>query len=94
MAYEGELVKLENGRWARFQRCLVQGAAVEAAEHTSILVAVELDDAQQSLLRAAEDSFEIYWRLGARPGVGNRHPLTTDEEHPQPSWPGDLGALH
>jgi|GEM_PF-4801348 len=93
MAYEGELVKLENGRWARFQRCLVQGATAEAAEHTSILVAVELGDEQQSLLKAAEDSFEIYWRLGTHPGDA-RHPLTTDEEHPQPSWQGDLGALH
>ena len=26
MAYEGELVKMENGRWARFQRCSIVNA--------------------------------------------------------------------
>lgn len=93
MAYEGELVKLENGRWARFQRCPVRGAPALMAEHTSILVAVELDDAQQSLLRAAEDSFEIYWRVGLRAG-NDGVALSVDEEAPQPTWPGDLGALH
>lgn len=92
MAYEGELVKLENGRWARFQRCQVHGDQF-AAERASILVAVELDDEQQALLRAAEGSLEIYWRLGG-PAGNDELPLTTDEEHPRPTWPGDIGALH
>jgi hypothetical protein len=92
MAYEGELVKLENGRWARFQRCQVHGGGL-SAERASILVAVELDDEQQSLRRAADGSLEDYWRLGGR-GGNDDATLTTDEEHPRPTWPGDLGALH
>lgn len=92
MAYEGELVKLENGRWARFQRCQVHGDR-SAAERASILVAVELDETQQERLHAAEGSLEVYWRLGGAAG-NDELPLTTDEELPRPSWPGDIGALH
>jgi hypothetical protein len=44
----GELVKLGDGRWARFQQIEVTGAGL------SILVAVELDDRTQRLLDAAE----------------------------------------
>ncbi len=48
MADIGELVKLGDGRWARFQQCEVSGTGL------SILVAVELDDRTQRLLDAAE----------------------------------------
>jgi len=44
----GELVKLGDGRWARFQQCEVSGTGL------SILVAVELDARTQRLLDAAE----------------------------------------
>lgn len=50
MAFEGELVKLSNGRWARFQRCQV--AAAEGYQ-TSLLVAVELSDRYQQMLDEA-----------------------------------------
>jgi hypothetical protein len=56
MAYEGELVRMENGRWARFQLCTPCGYEL----HSSILVAVELDDRFQDLLNAAEGSIESY----------------------------------
>lgn len=50
MAFEGELVKLNNGRWARFQRCQVaEGAGIT----TSLLVAVELDERYQRMLEEA-----------------------------------------
>ncbi|HZX43872.1 MAG TPA: hypothetical protein VFE93_18680 [Myxococcaceae bacterium] len=48
MADIGELVKLSDGRWARYQQCEVSGTGL------SILVAVELDDRTQRLLDAAE----------------------------------------
>jgi len=44
----GELVKLGDGRWARYQQIEVSGTGL------SILVAVELDDRTQRLLDAAE----------------------------------------
>ena len=44
----GELVKLGDGRWARYQQIAVSGTGL------SILVAVELDDRTQRLLDAAE----------------------------------------
>jgi hypothetical protein len=95
MAYEGELVKLGNGRWARFQRCRIHNSGHQESDQTTLLVAVELDDEQQALLRAAEDSIETQV-LGFRPmGASGAVPsLTTDTEHPAPSWPGDIGALH
>jgi len=45
----GELVKLGDGRWARYQQC-----AVSDTGGLSILVAVELDERTQRLLDAAE----------------------------------------
>ena len=48
MADIGELVKLGDGRWARYQQIEVSGTGL------SILVAVELDDRTQRLLDAAE----------------------------------------
>ena len=48
MADIGELVKLGDGRWARYQQLAVSGTGL------SILVAVELDDRTQRMLDAAE----------------------------------------
>lgn len=48
MADIGELVKLGDGRWARYQQIAVNGTGL------SILVAVELDERTQRLLDAAE----------------------------------------
>ena len=48
MADIGELVKLGDGRWARYQQLEISGTGL------SILVAVELDDRTQRMLDAAE----------------------------------------
>jgi hypothetical protein len=64
MAYDGELVKMENGRWARFQRCTIRNAGHPDRDDLSILVAVELDEHYQELLNAAEDSLEVYRQRG------------------------------
>jgi len=64
MAYEGELVKMENGRWTRFQRCPVVNVQPSLEEDASILVAVELDEHYQDLLNAAVTSLEGYHKRG------------------------------
>ena len=64
MAYEGELVKMENGRWARFQRCRIDNRGHQDSEPMAILVAVELDEHYQDLLNAAEDSLAQYRERG------------------------------
>lgn len=64
MAYEGELVKMENGRWARFQRCSIVNAGHQDSDEMSLLVAIELDEHYQDLLNAAEDSLESYRQRG------------------------------
>lgn len=64
MAYDGELVKMENGRWARFSRCQVCNAGHQDTDDLDILVAVELDDRYQELLRQAESSIEAYRARG------------------------------
>jgi hypothetical protein len=64
MAYDGELVKMENGRWARFQACTICNAGHPDRDDLSILVAVELDEHYQELLNAAEDSLELYRQKG------------------------------
>ncbi len=69
MASEGELVRMQNGRWARFQRCAVYDAErareVGAAEDgVAVLVAVELGDSYQQLLDAAENSLRGYRQQG------------------------------
>ncbi|MFP2904863.1 hypothetical protein ACLESD_07375 [Pyxidicoccus sp. 3LFB2] len=60
MAYDGELVKMENGRWARFQRCRVYRPGVEDAGETMLLIAVELEERYQLLLDGAADSLAQY----------------------------------
>jgi hypothetical protein len=64
MAYDGELVKMENGRWARFSRCRVCNGAQHDSEVADILVAVELEERYQELLSAAESSIEAYRQKG------------------------------
>ncbi len=64
MAYEGELVKMENGRWARFQRCVIANAGHPDSDETSLLVAMELDEHYQDLLNTAEASLEQYRQKG------------------------------
>lgn len=63
MAYEGELVKMQNGRWARFSRCQVHTPG-QQRNGVEILVAVELEERYQELLRAAENSIEAYRQKG------------------------------
>ncbi|MFL5344884.1 MAG: hypothetical protein ACJ8AT_08820 [Hyalangium sp.] len=64
MAYDGELVKMENGRWARFQRCRVYRPGVEDAGETMLLIAVELEERYQRMLDAVSDSLAQYRRQG------------------------------
>ncbi len=64
MAYDGELVKIENGRWARFQRCSIYNAGHQDPDAMTLLVAVELDEHFQDLLNAAEDSLARYREKG------------------------------
>ena len=51
MAYEGEVVKLQDGRWARFQRLSVTDPA---GNSSALLVAVELEARYQQMLDAAQ----------------------------------------
>jgi hypothetical protein len=64
MAYDGELVKMENGRWARFQRCQVYRPGVEDAGETMLLIAVELEERYQQLLDSVEESLAQYRHQG------------------------------
>ncbi|HEX8701501.1 MAG TPA: hypothetical protein VF815_21920 [Myxococcaceae bacterium] len=64
MAYDGELVKMENGRWARFQRCRVYRPGVEDAGETMLLIAVELEDRYQRMLDEVADSLAQYRQQG------------------------------
>lgn len=64
MATEGDLVRMANGRWARFKRCVVCSLDHRELEPVSILVAVELNEEYQELLNAAEDSVDGYRRRG------------------------------
>lgn len=54
MASEGELVKMANGKWARFQQLRISNAGHQDSDEMTILVAVELDEANQALLAEAE----------------------------------------
>lgn len=72
MAYEGELVKLENGRWARFQHVSVYGASPTDWDG-AILVAVELEERFQRMLDDAELSLE-------EPAAARRLQLRADQE--------------
>jgi hypothetical protein len=56
MAYDGELVKMQNGKWARFQRCHIVNAGHQEMEETTLLVAVELEERYQALLERAGSS--------------------------------------
>jgi hypothetical protein len=65
MADIGELVKLSDGRWARFQHCPVYGQ--EGAGGLSLMVAVELDERTQRMLDVAESARGIEVEPAARP---------------------------
>lgn len=65
MAYEGELVKLTNGRWARFQRVEVVGDRKPWTDST-VMVAVEVEDRMQALLDATGETLDEYARRGER----------------------------
>lgn len=54
MANDGDLVKMENGRWARFQQMPVSAADGTDFQALSILVAVELDETWQARLDGQE----------------------------------------
>ncbi len=58
MADEGQLVKLGNGRWARFRQLPVYAGDERGA--LTLLAAVELDQHTQELLEAAEVSLDAY----------------------------------
>ena len=62
MAVEGQLVKLGNGRWARFRQLPVYAGDVRGA--LTLLTAVELDQRTQELLEAAEISLDAYRQRG------------------------------
>jgi len=64
MAYEGELVKMENGRWRASSGCSIVNAGHQDADEYAILVAVELDERYQDVLDAAEKSLESYRERG------------------------------
>lgn len=64
MAYDGELVKMANGRWARFQRCQMFRPGVQDAGETMMLIAVELDERYQVLLDEVADSLAQYRHRG------------------------------
>jgi hypothetical protein len=64
MAYDGELVKMESGRWARYQRCRVYRPGVEDAGQTTLLIAVELEERYQQMLDGVADSLAQYRRQG------------------------------
>jgi hypothetical protein len=64
MAYDGELVKMQSGRWARFQRCRVYRPGVEDAGETMLLIAVELEDRYQELLDSVAESLAQYRHQG------------------------------
>ncbi|HLL54026.1 MAG TPA: hypothetical protein VK447_10790 [Myxococcaceae bacterium] len=56
---------MENGRWARFQRCtIVNSGHQDFGDEVALLVAVELDEHYQELLTAAETSLESYRQRG------------------------------
>ena len=64
MAYDGELVKMANGRWARFQRCQkYQPGNVDAGE-TMLLIAVELEERFQRLLDEVAGSLALFRQQG------------------------------
>ncbi|MBI3181475.1 MAG: hypothetical protein HYZ28_04975 [Myxococcales bacterium] len=64
MAYDGELVKMENGRWARYQQCTIRNAGHPDGDEMCFLVPVELGEHYQDLLDAAEPSLQAYRARG------------------------------
>jgi hypothetical protein len=90
MAYDGELVKMANGRWARFQRCQVYRPDVEDAGETMMLIAVELDERYQKLLDEAASSLADYRHRG----IPVQASLDASEQHLTLRPEAEAGALH
>ncbi len=92
MATEGELVRMQNGRWARFQHCMVCDAGIPERDEMRVLVAVELSESYQQMLDAAEDSLRAYRQKGIpvqlRLSSNGDGKLTLSLEFPQ------NGAIH
>ncbi|MFN0062957.1 MAG: hypothetical protein ACKVPX_10625 [Myxococcaceae bacterium] len=61
MAYLGEVVRMANGRWARFEAFASIGAPAPA-----VLAAVELEERFQQALDAAQPSLEQYRKEGSK----------------------------
>jgi hypothetical protein len=66
MAYEGELVKMENGRWAKFTRCWLYSSDGSGTSLPPVLIAVELDEEAQQALEAqhgepTEEASRMSW---------------------------------
>ena len=82
MAFEGELVKLSNGRWARFQRCRVTDAG---AYQPTVLVAVELDAKYQQMLDEVHgellESKRAPVRMSLDPNESGELSLQVSEQH-------------
>ncbi|WIG95351.1 hypothetical protein [Myxococcus sp. SDU36] len=92
MAYDGELVKMENGRWARFQRCQVYRPGVEDAGETMLLIAVELEERYQRQLDEAADSLAQYRYQGVPVQV--RFDVGSQGISLQPEQPVSAPAVH
>ena len=90
MAYDGELVKMENGRWARFQRCQVYRPDVTDAGETMMLIAVELDERYQKLLDEAAGSLADYRQRGIPVQASLDDSAQHLTLHPEP----EAAALH
>ncbi|HZH04165.1 MAG TPA: hypothetical protein VEY30_10290 [Myxococcaceae bacterium] len=55
MAHAGDLVKMENGRWARYQQMPISTSDGTDFRALSILVAVELDEEWQARLEGGNE---------------------------------------
>jgi len=64
MVYDGELVKMESGRWARYQRCDTFTADAPQPRALGLWVAVELEERFQRLLDLAGEALAKYRELG------------------------------
>lgn len=86
MASEGDLVRMENGRWARYQRCKLWNSD-RAYHEGAILVAVELTEPYQVMLNAAEVSLDDYRKRGipvsVRLAPNGDGKLNLSLDHPQ-----------
>ena len=82
MAFEGELVKLSNGKWARFQRCRVTDGG---GYQPTVLVAVELEMKYQQMLDEVQgellESKRAPVRMSLDPDASGELSLKVQEQH-------------